>query len=300
MIRNLGGWLVDVLSGLLDSDERDVVRGDLAECGTAGSQALHDVLGLVARRQLDQWTHSRTWLTLVGLIVPLGMVLSVVSRRTADMSSVYLWMYANNWRWHDLGNAGFWRVLGETVVLVFTSQLTLVCWSWTVGFVVGSVSRGIIQSNGLVLSLTLLLGSLVGAPRYFAYFEHYLHQVLAVPALPDLNAPVFALIFYREMLPLIVQLALVMIPALRGAGLGAGTARVSPVLRVILWAAAIVALGSMVTQSPDVWFFLKMPRQLWIVQGWWTHWAQMVVYWPVAYLVASAIKRRWRAVTPAS
>ena len=44
--------LVDIASLMLRPDERDVVRGDLAESGAAGGQALCDVLGLVVRRQV--------------------------------------------------------------------------------------------------------------------------------------------------------------------------------------------------------------------------------------------------------
>jgi hypothetical protein len=81
--------LVDILSLMLHPDECDVVRGDLAESGAAGSQALRDVLGLVVRRQAAPWMHWRPWLTLVSLVVPLGMLLSVTSRGTADGSAVY-------------------------------------------------------------------------------------------------------------------------------------------------------------------------------------------------------------------
>ena len=43
--------LVDLLSLILHPDEREVIHGDFAEFGAAGSQALRDVLGLVVRRQ---------------------------------------------------------------------------------------------------------------------------------------------------------------------------------------------------------------------------------------------------------
>jgi hypothetical protein len=42
--------LVEILSRMLEPDERDAVRGDLAESRETGGQALRDVLGLVARR----------------------------------------------------------------------------------------------------------------------------------------------------------------------------------------------------------------------------------------------------------
>jgi hypothetical protein len=115
--------LVEILSLMLHPDERQVVRGDLVESGATGNQALRDVLGLVVRRQATLWMHWRPWLTLASLVVPLGMLLSVVSRSTAAGSAVYVWMYANNWKWGDLGNTGFWHVFVETVLLVFRRAL---------------------------------------------------------------------------------------------------------------------------------------------------------------------------------
>jgi hypothetical protein len=296
----VSGRLVNILCAMLDADEREVVRGDLAECCTAGNQALRDVFGLAVRRQLALWTGRRPWLTLVGLVVPLGLVLSIVSRRAADLSSVYIWMYANNWRWGDLRNAGFWHVLGETAALVLISQLTLVCRSWTSGFVLGSAARGMIQINGVLLSIVLLFGELVGAPTYLAYYRQYLHRSFGLPSIPDLNAPVFALTFYRATLPLIVQAVLVVLPSLWGMRQSAGAAALRPVLRAMLWIAAAATVTSMVIENPDLWRLLKVPARPWILQGWQARLVQIVVFWPIAYLVASVIKRRWHPEVGAS
>lgn len=284
--------LVDTLSRMLDPGEREAVRGDLAESGETGSQALRDVLGLVVRRQAILWTHWRPWLTLVGLVVPLGMLLSIVYRRMAGESAVYVWMYANNWEWGDLGNAGFWHVFAETVALVFMRYATLVCWSWTSGFVLGSVSRGMIRVNGVLLCLVLWFGALLGAPLYLAYLSQYLHRAFGLPSLPDPNAPVFALSFYREMFPLIVQAVLVVGPSLWGMRQGAGMVRLRSLLRKILWIVAIATLAAMVIQNPELWVFLKVYRRSGILEGWQIRLLQPVVYWPIGYLVTTAIRRR--------
>lgn len=47
--------LVDLLSRMLKRDERDAVLGDQAESGVSGGQALRDLLGLIARRQVALW-----------------------------------------------------------------------------------------------------------------------------------------------------------------------------------------------------------------------------------------------------
>src|SRR6266852_2562472 len=147
MMNRIFWGLVDISSRMLNPEEREVVRGDLAESGEKGSRALRDVLGLVVRRQAALWTDWRPWLALVGWGVPLGMLLSIVSKSAADGSAVYIWMYANSWDWDFVRNAGFWYEFAHCIRIVFMCYLMLVCWSWTCGFVLGSVSRRIIRLN---------------------------------------------------------------------------------------------------------------------------------------------------------
>ena len=74
------GWsLVDAASQLLDHDEREAVRGDLAEAGEAAGQAFFDVLGLVIRRQLLLWKNWRPWLAAFGLALPGSLILMGLS-----------------------------------------------------------------------------------------------------------------------------------------------------------------------------------------------------------------------------
>ena len=287
----VASWVVNVLTEMLDVDERQIARGDVAESGVTGNQAVRDVFGLVIRRQFDQWTHWQPWITVVVLILPLTMILSIVSGRTAGMSSVYLWMYANNWHWSDVRNPGFWQVLGESVFLVVISQLTLACWAWTGGFVLGAVSRKMVQTNCLLLSLTLLLGAAVGAPLYEAFYGRYLHRSFAMPSFPDPNAPVFALVFYRQVLPIIVQAISVVMPAVWGIREGAGVTSFRRMLRMGLWTAAIASLMTMVAQNPDIWIFLRVPMRQGFPQSWPGKLREMVVYWPVVFLVAITIGR---------
>ncbi len=68
---------------MLEPDEREAVRGDFAESGETSGQALRNVLGLVLRRQAALWKDWRPWLALVGLVAPLGVLLSLVARREA-------------------------------------------------------------------------------------------------------------------------------------------------------------------------------------------------------------------------
>jgi hypothetical protein len=281
-------WLVDLVSRMLASDEREAVRGDFMESGESGGRALRDVLGLVVRRQAALWKDWRPWLAVVGLVIPLGMLLSIVSRDTAGVNATYIWLYANNWDWALLKDVGFWYVFAGSVTLVFVTCLTLVCWSWTAGFVLGSISRRIVPVCGVLFCL-MLVGGLLGVPRYLAYWLPY-------DPSPDTHKPV-ALALYRLMLPLIVQAVLVAVPSLWGMRQAAEAGRFSPLLRSVLWTAAIGTLTMLLIQEPGFIFFLKaywLPR---IWQGWHIRLIQPIVYWPVAYMVVNAIWRRWHGRT---
>ncbi|MGH9495285.1 MAG: hypothetical protein ACRD3B_09830 [Candidatus Sulfotelmatobacter sp.] len=295
-------WLLaDTLSWLLEPDERDAVFGDFAESGETGGQALCGVLGLVVRRQAALWSEPRPWLVLLGVIVPLGMLLSIVSRSISTMSAIYLWMYANNWGWELTKNPGFWRVMAETTESVSLSWIVLSCCSWTCGFVLGCVSRGMDRINRVLFCFMLLFGVLIGAPQYFFYVEEYLHRVLGVPHLTDSNAVVFAIAFYRDMLPLIVQAILVAIPALWGLRQGLDTAKLGPVLRAILWTAAITTLAGVAISEPGFWIFLgpyvsKIYANAWLRNS--LLYAHFVAYWPLVYLAALAVRRHRHITAP--
>src|SRR5207244_2176377 len=147
-----------------------------------GVQALGDVVGLVVRRQAALWNDWRPWAVLGALIIPLGMLLSILSWTKAGLSATYLWMYANNWDWAFLTDRAFWYAFAYSVTVISYSFLLLVCWSWTAGFVLGSMSRRFVEVYGLLFCLMLVFGCLLGAPRYFAYFFQYVpHR----PQTPD-------------------------------------------------------------------------------------------------------------------
>jgi hypothetical protein len=293
-------WLADSFSRLLEPGERDAAFGDFAESGETGIQALCDVLGLVARRQTLLWMRWQSWLIFAAVILPLAMLLSVVSRSTSNVSAIYLWMYANNWGWELTKYPGFWRVMGESAESVALWYLTLACCAWTCGFVLGSVSRGMGRIDGVVLCLTLLFGELFGAPRYFSLVEDRLHRVVSVPALPDGNAVVFAVMFYRVMLPLIVQAVLVAIPALWGMRQADNATKLAPWLRIIMWAAAVATLTGMVIGEREFWVFLGpgVLARTWIWLGQLTHILWFVVFWPIAYLAANAIGQHRQKPAP--
>ena len=190
--------LVDVVSRALDPAERDAVLGDLTEAGETGGRALVDVIGLIFRRQAMLWKNWRPWLALAGVALPLGLMLAVISRRIADRSAVYAWLYLNNWTGTYITNAAARAELIQHAANIFANFLLLACCSWLAGFLLESVARRTIWISGALLSLVLLIRSI--APS-----NH-----------PGLHDAVFSLTFYSAMLPLIVQAVLVLFPSLWG------------------------------------------------------------------------------------
>jgi hypothetical protein len=69
-MRRISWSSVDIVSRLLEADEREAVRGDLTEAGASGGRALCDVLGLVVRRQAALGMDWRPWLALRGIVAP--------------------------------------------------------------------------------------------------------------------------------------------------------------------------------------------------------------------------------------
>jgi hypothetical protein len=286
--------LVEVLSRTLEPGERDVVLGDFAESVESGGRALRGVLGLVLRRQAALWDW-RPWAALVGLIVPLGMMLSIVARLTAGGTDTYTWLYANNWDLALLRYREFWYEFNTSVVFVFVSWLTLVCWSWTAGFTLGSLSRRKMTAYGVLFCLTLVLGGLIVAPLYHGRWL----QANGRPPSPDEHDPISAYAFYQVMLPLIVQAVLVLVPAVWGIRRGADMGGYPRLLRVGLWTAAIGTFVVLIVREPGLAFFLRAHWLLGLSQRSVIRLLQFVAYWPVPYVVTNAMWRHWHAKTAA-
>jgi len=78
------------------------------------------VLGLGIRRHAALWTSWRPWVTGPGLTLPASFFLMGVS---LSVSQACLQLPASGYTW------------------LLTQMSLLLCWSWTAGFVVGSLSR---------------------------------------------------------------------------------------------------------------------------------------------------------------
>jgi hypothetical protein len=132
------GWrCVEAVAGLLDAPEREVLLGDLAETDRGVWQGLSDVLNLAARRQMLLWRSWQPWAAALGWALPASFVLIglslAVSRGALHLVSA--------------GPVSGWRTG------TFLCQLCLVAgWSWTGGYMAGSLSRRTLWAT-LALSL---------------------------------------------------------------------------------------------------------------------------------------------------
>jgi hypothetical protein len=142
------GWsLVDLAAQLLERDEREAVLGDLVEAGESCWQALPGVLSLIIRRQALLWKNWRPWLASFGLALPASLLLMGFSLSVSQ--SYHQFIAPAILRTTGLiVRPGFWLLLCNIFLLVL--------WSWTGGFVMGSVSRRTVWVSAVLSFLPCL------------------------------------------------------------------------------------------------------------------------------------------------
>jgi len=286
--------MADTASFMLDSAERDAVCGDLAESKESGSQVLREVLGLVLRRRAACLLGWRPWLALAGLTIPLSVLVSLASRRTADHTAIYLWLYVNNWNWALIHNPGFWRELAECTSDVLLSSLALACSSWTAGLLVGRFARRIFWFSGAVFFAVVLAVDFFGIPRFF---DH----ILVLQRARDFrdNSAVFLEAFYGHLFPQFAQLFLVVLPAWRGMIRGQQMDRFTRTAQMFLLIGAAAAVGALVSTNLlwwqmrvlDIWP-LRQPRL--------PSMTPLAIAGPAAYLLTTLVRRVRRFATQSS
>ena len=244
-------WLVDKLSRTLQPDERDAVRGDLAESGVSGGQALRDLVGLVVRRQAALWKDWRPWLALVGIVGLVGALLFNFSVYVSRTYELYFWII---WNYSDIDPA----LLEETgmtvqrgIVRFVRHSLLLISWSWTGGFVLGSLSRRATWVNGAFFALVWLF--FLNALRFMVA-----HQKLSTV--------------------LFLSTVLCLLPFIWGVRQGLRHDMLS-LRRSICLAAAIASITAWAIWTGGWWRGGPwQTRQLYL---------SLILCWPVAYLVAA-------------
>jgi hypothetical protein len=287
MITSICWSLVGLASRLLDRPERDVVRGDLAECGAGAGRALREVLGLVARRQAVAWFDWRPWFALASVVIPIGLLLCHASRWWGVTSAIDLANYWVLWDFSYLAYPGYRNDVIRMAVWIGGAWLALVGWSWTSGFVVGRLSRR-------TLWLTVSLFALV-------IFAATLGTVTVPRRAPNPSVK-YHLIFV--VFPRLVRTFLVTLPMMWGAYRGRREASLpfGPTLLGVLVLAGATFLISqglersvvfgrgLVPQDPGPDGFVISADD---PRPWWP--LSVVMMWPAAYVLAVATRQRWHA-----
>ena len=284
--RSVTWWLVEQLSTLLDEHEREVVRGDLCECDSSAMRALREVAGLVVRRQAALWIDWRPWLAVVGVVIPIGLLLSHSSRWWGVTTAINGMHYWTLWDFAYLGYPGWRADLIRIVANTIIACVALVGWSWTTGFVLSRLSRRTVWMTVTLLCLVVLMGTLGTA------------TTAQRAAAPTLQYHVIFVVF-----PRLLRTFLVMLPAVLGACRGAKP-RLLPIIPTVvgvLLLANVTALASHGLESslvfgrghtpadpgPDGFVVSDDdPRPLWFIQ--------FVMIWPALYILATTSWQRWR------
>jgi hypothetical protein len=147
---------LNFIATLLDPVERQQVLGDIQERG-ANFQALTDLVGLVARRQLLAYTSWKTWLAIVALALPaLAITLSI--RAIAATASYY--------PWPDLGEGS--RI--DFAWMIANSAIATFVLTWSAGYALASIARH--RSPAAVAVLVLAATVLSSIPLLLSTAPH--------------------------------------------------------------------------------------------------------------------------------
>jgi hypothetical protein len=138
-------WLAEVAALALEPRERDLVLGDLAECGVSGPRAFFEVLGLVARRQVLIWTNWRPWFALIGVAGISGFYLS---RMFAGLS-VKIFEQISAWRFGVHYNVGV-TSFRDDVTQMCCLAAAIFCWTAVNASVLRRFSGRAIWLTGLL------------------------------------------------------------------------------------------------------------------------------------------------------
>lgn len=291
LMNSLSWRLAKLISLMLEKDEREAVCGDLLESGESGLRALGGMLGLVMRRQAVLLTDRRSLIVLILFVIPSGLLLGLIARIFASSGAVYLWLYFNNWNWRYLESPGARALLVVSLGMVLIQYLTLACWAYTTGYVLRLMGRRANQMHAFFFCVLLLLEKFARLP---ALIGLKLYPAVSFRA----TAAVFAVPFYRVMLPVIIQMVMVAAPAIWGMHHATRVSTLGPRLRMLLRLAAGATVCVMGLQI--CWWVAVFPPMAAAEYPWPFQILRLVVYWPILYWIARIFIQRRPAASIAN
>ena len=129
--------IVAALSKLLEPEERECARGDLEEWGLSVPAAAANILGLVVRRQLAEWSLWGQWAAPFGVAVLSGYFLSELFARVETQVFLQIRTYLHYGVAYEPGGVN----VEQVITYAATGAITTLLWSWACGFVLASLSR---------------------------------------------------------------------------------------------------------------------------------------------------------------
>lgn len=272
---HVGWWWLSFLARALERPERDVVMGDLAESGAGFGLAMRDLLGLIVRRQIGLWTSWRPWLALFGVCGLAGLSLSsIVFRLNVDLGK-YLAHYLT-----DLTDR-------QEVAFFLCMAVALLVWSWTCGFVLGSLSGRAVWLTWSVFYFVVLDSAW---SRFVLAGNIILRNPRTHESLLDSLQGTLRLLMATT-LPLSIAAFLFLVPALFGAFLGVRW-RILAVRHTYLIGSVNTALAILTTWATGWYDPAHLPAR-WPGVPWPVRLLPfLLVSWPAAYLVAMACRHR--------
>ncbi len=148
--------ILNKLSKLLESDERDAVLGDFAELNIIPVRSVYELCGLILRRQILLWKNWQPWFALLFVVGLVGIRLVVLASSLAIAPLNYFLAYLRYGVRYESGLS-----LLEEITVWFLVAFAVVLWSWTAGFLFTLLSRRTALFTNLIFCAAWFCGNAV-------------------------------------------------------------------------------------------------------------------------------------------
>lgn len=270
--------LLHLASLLLQPADREAVLGDLTESGATLFEAVSGILGLALRRQIGLWRNWQPWLALIGVAGVAGSFLSY-SVFGLDLGiGEQIRTYVKYGVRYEMGVSGAQDVTSLAILVA------AVCfWSWTSGFVLGSLSGRAAWLTGIFFYLAVCTSW---------YFRHLLFDQIRYSS-GGYRAPI-PLLLLSLIAPFTFVRICVLVCAVWGAIVGVRKHVLGSRRAVEMGVTGIVLIVLLLWTGG--WYEAAKPglsNGVWQPVSWTTRILPLLVMsWPVAYLVAESYKSR--------
>lgn len=129
-------WFIAMLSQLLEPDDRECICGDVEELRLSVPAAALNIVGLVMRRQLAEWSHFGPWAALLGVAGVTGFFVSGSLAAVETEIFVQTRTYIHYGVAYQPGGVS----TAQEVTYAATAFLGLLLCSWACGFVLSSLA----------------------------------------------------------------------------------------------------------------------------------------------------------------